>query len=117
MNYLDKEAIHVGDNRQGFMLGILIGGIVGAAAALLYAPEKGDELRGQVKQKARDARDRASELAESVKGSAEDLTAKSKGYVETKKAQVHAAVEAGRQAAAEKKAELQSPVEEPKASI
>ncbi len=31
-----------------FLAGLLIGGLVGAVAALLFAPMSGDELRGEV---------------------------------------------------------------------
>ena len=33
----------------GFMMGILLGGLVGATIALLLAPDSGEELRGQLR--------------------------------------------------------------------
>ncbi|MDO8684621.1 MAG: YtxH domain-containing protein [Armatimonadota bacterium] len=94
--------------RQSFMLGILLGGIAGAAAALLYAPQEGKQTREQIKGKALEAKERASEAVSSAKESAEKAGAKGREYVEIKTAQVREAVQAGRKAAAEKKAELQA---------
>jgi len=33
----------------GFLMGIFVGGLVGASVALLLAPESGDNLRGQLR--------------------------------------------------------------------
>jgi gas vesicle protein len=35
-----------------FLVGVLIGGMVGATFAMLFAPASGDELRGQIRQRA-----------------------------------------------------------------
>jgi gas vesicle protein len=35
-----------------FLVGITIGGLVGATFAILFAPASGDELRGQLRQRA-----------------------------------------------------------------
>ena len=42
-----------------FVGGLLLGALVGAAVGLLFAPESGEELRGQIKEKAGDCKDRA----------------------------------------------------------
>jgi gas vesicle protein len=48
------------DNAFGsFLAGILIGGLVGAAAALLLAPQSGEETRTQIREKSIEIRDRA----------------------------------------------------------
>ena len=48
------------DNSIGaFLAGILIGGLVGAAAALLLAPQSGEETREQIREKSIELRDRA----------------------------------------------------------
>ncbi|MBN2385833.1 MAG: YtxH domain-containing protein [Anaerolineales bacterium] len=36
----------------GFIIGALVGGLVGATLALLYTPESGAELRGQIRDRA-----------------------------------------------------------------
>jgi gas vesicle protein len=35
----------------GFLIGITVGGLVGSSIALLLAPEAGDELRGQLRER------------------------------------------------------------------
>ena len=35
----------------GFLIGITVGGLVGSTIALLMAPEAGDELRGQLRER------------------------------------------------------------------
>ncbi len=35
----------------GFLVGLFVGGLVGAAIALLFAPESGDSFRGKVEQR------------------------------------------------------------------
>jgi gas vesicle protein len=110
----------VADNTKGFLLGILIGGIAGAATGILCAPKSGVETREQMKKKALDAKEKATETARNVKESAEKATAKSKELVETGAARVRGAVEAGRQAAADKLSRIKPETEsggEPKASM
>ena len=56
---------------RDFVVGMLIGGMVGAAAALLLAPMAGPELRGEIKEKTGEwvetGRKKAGELIESGK--------------------------------------------------
>jgi len=47
---------------KGLVVGLLAGGVVGAIAALLYAPKSGKELRSDIKQKATDFAGEASEF-------------------------------------------------------
>ncbi|MDO8588873.1 MAG: YtxH domain-containing protein [Armatimonadota bacterium] len=105
--------------RQSFMLGMLLGGIAGAAAALLYAPQEGAQTREQVKEKARAARERAAGVVGEAKESAQKAGSRGRTLLEEKKAQVREAIEAGRKAAAEKRAELKAQLVEgePKASM
>jgi gas vesicle protein len=60
-----------------FLAGVAIGGLVGAALGLLLAPQTGDELRGQVG-----------------------------GFVDTKRAEIGDAVNEGRAAAEQARAEM-----------
>jgi gas vesicle protein len=94
------------NEKQHFLLGILVGGVAGAIAALLYAPQEGQQTREQMKQKAIDAKQRADDAVGTVKETAQKASAKTKATLDEKKAQVRGAVEAGRRAAAEKRAEL-----------
>jgi len=46
-----------------FLAGFVIGGLVGAATALILAPQSGDEMRAQLAQKSHDLRDMSAERA------------------------------------------------------
>lgn len=59
-------------------LAFLTGGIIGAAAGLLFAPRPGAETRERIKERAEGARERLRETAETVRGRAE-------GWAETGK--------------------------------
>jgi gas vesicle protein len=51
------------NEKRDFVLGMLVGSAIGAAVALLYAPQPGDLTRDMIKQKAGEAKDKAGELA------------------------------------------------------
>jgi gas vesicle protein len=52
---------------KGLFIGFIAGGIVGAIAALLYAPKSGKELRGDIKRKAGDLAEDASEYVKKAR--------------------------------------------------
>jgi gas vesicle protein len=52
---------------KGFLVGMLVGGILGAGAALLLAPMKGEETRRKIADTAKSAKGRVSDVASSVK--------------------------------------------------
>lgn len=56
----DKDS---NDGLGAFLAGILIGGLVGAATALLLAPKTGEETRELIKEKSIELKDRTSERA------------------------------------------------------
>ena len=68
-----NEAIYGNDKIQAkdFIIGALVGGIVGAAAALLLAPKAGSELRNDVAVQAVTLKEKGVELS----GTAKDKTA------------------------------------------
>jgi gas vesicle protein len=53
--------------KRDFVVGMLVGSAIGAAVALLYAPQPGDATRDMIKQKAGEAKDKAGELASTAK--------------------------------------------------
>ncbi len=59
---------HGEDNNSGeLLISFLIGGIVGAGLALLFAPYSGRKLRGKIADMAEDAGDKASGYARQVR--------------------------------------------------
>ena len=80
-------------NRAGdFMAGVLLGGVIGAALALLLAPQSGEQTREFLKEK-------SGELAERAKERMADLTARVKE-------EAGEVVASGREALREKKERL-----------
>ncbi|HEX5632235.1 MAG TPA: YtxH domain-containing protein [Gemmatimonadales bacterium] len=49
---------------SGFAMGLVLGALIGAVAALAYAPERGDVMRRKVGRKLRRAGDTAREVLE-----------------------------------------------------
>jgi gas vesicle protein len=91
-------------------LAFLLGGLTGAALALLYAPRTGEETRDLLAQKVREGEARAREAKERALAKGREVVDEASGYVEKQKQTIDqrkerfvAAVEAGRQAYKEEK--------------
>jgi gas vesicle protein len=54
-----------------FLTGFFLGGLVGAALALLYAPQSGEETRTYIKEKGIEIKDKVNETAEETRARAE----------------------------------------------
>ncbi len=122
---------------RDFLIGVLVGSAIGAAAALLYAPQSGAETRGMIKDRATEAYEKTGELAQTakaktteiagqVRAKTEDLTNQArtkvdelrtqavelgdrvKGVAATQREAVLAAVDAGKQAYTDRSSTLQS---------
>lgn len=52
---------------KGFFIGVLVGGALGAAAALLFAPMEGVETRRKIADTSRSAKDKVTKTAANVK--------------------------------------------------
>lgn len=63
----------------GFLMGIFVGGLVGAVLALLLAPESGENLRGQL-------RDRGQNFLNDVRHSADARRIELRGRLESLRA-------------------------------
>lgn len=58
---------------RDFLIGILIGAVVGAGVGLLYAPKPGQEMRTQLIDTSKHAAGRISKVAASVAGMAGEV--------------------------------------------
>lgn len=122
-----------------FLVGVVVGGAIGAAAALMYAPQPGEATRTRLRESATEARERTAALAEQTRGRASEvvhtaqsrlsevgdqvrskadglsqqahqIAGRSRDLVERQREAVSAAVDAGRQAYTARQTELQSGV-------
>jgi gas vesicle protein len=87
-------------------LSFLLGGIVGAAVALLLAPESGRDTRHKIKEFAGDMKDKVRDYTDNVKGKFTSTVEKGKDFYEEKKSSITKAVEAGREAYEKEKERL-----------
>jgi gas vesicle protein len=58
-----------GESSTKFFAGLMLGAVVGAAVALLYAPQSGSETRRIVKEKASAIKEKASKIVSKIRGS------------------------------------------------
>jgi gas vesicle protein len=86
MNNYDYESRQVQEMTgatKHILTGIVVGGLIGAAAMMLLAPRSGEEMRAEIKDKAMDLRDRTTEgvkdRVSQVVSSAEHLKSGLKG--------------------------------------
>jgi gas vesicle protein len=61
------------NDRGHFLLGVLIGGVLGGLAALLYAPKTGKELRAEIREKGLEAFEEAKHAYSDVKSKAKAI--------------------------------------------
>lgn len=97
-------------NASSVILSFLLGGLTGAALAILFAPRSGRETRELLGEKlregaerGRDLRDRAVAKGREAVEEAADYVSKGKEGVERRRDRLAAAIEAGRQAYREEK--------------
>jgi gas vesicle protein len=98
---------------SGIILSFIVGGLTGAALAILFAPRSGKETREFLGDKfregadrTRDMKDRASARGREILDDASDYVSKQRETLDRKKDRLTAAVEAGRQAYREEKEKM-----------
>ncbi|MBL8063932.1 MAG: YtxH domain-containing protein [Anaerolineales bacterium] len=70
------------DEFGAFLVGFIVGGLTGAVAALLFAPQSGEETRALIRDKSIELRDRASHSAEEALARAEAAAAEARQRAE-----------------------------------
>jgi len=61
-----------------FLVGFVVGGVAGAVAALLLAPQSGEETRTLIRDKSIELRDKASQQADIVASRANEVAAEAR---------------------------------------
>jgi gas vesicle protein len=70
------------DEFGAFLIGFIVGGLTGAVAALLMAPQSGEETRTVIKEKAIELKDRASQNLDEAYAQAEAAAAEARARFE-----------------------------------
>lgn len=93
-----------GGNPAGVILSFLLGGLTGAALAILFAPRSGKETRERLEERLRESAERGKDLKQKVVGRGREILDEASDYVEKqreslerRKERLAAAVDAGRQ--------------------
>lgn len=66
------------DEFGAFLVGFIVGGLTGAVAALLFAPQSGEETRALIRDKSIELRDKAQVTAEEALAKAEAAAAEAR---------------------------------------
>ena len=123
----DDEPYIVIEKHSGDVGNLLLGVLIGAGVALLFAPRSGQETRREIRRKARQAGDAVKGVAEEVTGQVvesfegakarvEEQIDSARSAIESKKRQVSRAMEAGREAAQQAREDLERRLAETKAA-
>lgn len=98
---------------SGIILSFLLGGLTGAALAILFAPRSGKETRELLGEKFREGADKGREVRDKVVGKGREILDQASEYVEkqregitSRKERLATAIEAGRQAYREEKEKM-----------
>ena len=107
-----KEEIVMSEERgysgAAVALGFILGGVLGASLALLFAPESGRRTRERLRDLAADVRDKTVDMSEELRDKAEDAIERGREVLGEKKSVISAAVQAGREAMQRERERLSS---------
>jgi len=94
---------------SALVLSFILGGVVGAALAILYAPWEGRQTRGRIRDLAEDVKEKTTTLSGDWKEKASGFIEKGKEFVEQKRSALSTAFDAGLEAMKKEKEDLQNP--------
>lgn len=97
---------------HGFVLGIMVGVIAGAAAATLFAPTSGEEMRQRIADEASPIRGHSEQAGSDEAATQESPVDRMRSMLARVRTRVQEATEEGQQAAQEAEAEGQAHYEE-----
>jgi gas vesicle protein len=123
----DDQPYIVIERHSGGVGNLLLGVLIGAGVALLFAPRSGEETRTEIRRRARGAGKSAKSVAEGVthqvvdtfegaRARVEEQIESARVAIEAKKQQVQRAMDAGREAAQQARSELEARLAETKAA-
>jgi len=86
------------DNKKDTLLAFILGGVIGAAIGILYAPKSGRETRYNLKRMGEEFADTVSEFGEDIKEAGRKVYADGREKVLSGKDKINEAFEAGKKA-------------------
>ncbi|HEY6546461.1 MAG TPA: YtxH domain-containing protein [Vicinamibacteria bacterium] len=102
-----------GSSASGVILSFILGGLTGAALAILFAPRSGEETREMLGERIRDGADKGRRVRDRAVARGREMLDDAAGYVENqrenldkRRERLSAAVEAGRQAFRDEKEKM-----------
>jgi gas vesicle protein len=96
-----------------FLAGFVVGALVGAAVAFLFAPQSGEETRTLIREKGIELREQADEMSLEARRRAEQLQSQTRERASGIQAQLRQSIDEGRSAGKRSKEELLTTLEEP----
>jgi gas vesicle protein len=93
-------------NAPVILLAFLLGGVVGAGLALLFAPLSGRETRERIKDLVEEVKEKADGAVEEIRDKVKETLDLGKKALEEKKSMVSAAFEAGKEAMGKEREKL-----------
>jgi gas vesicle protein len=126
-HYEHEEPYVVIEKHSGGVSDFVLGALIGAGVALLFAPRSGRETRADIGRRARAAQDRVRDVAggvtdqvvdsfEGARTRIEEQIESARSAIVAKKEQVSRAMEAGREAAHQARTDLERRLAETKAA-
>ena len=94
------------DDVKVALLSFVVGGVVGAGIALLFAPQSGRETREKIKDLAGEAKDKIRSVADDAKEKIQDTYRHTRNMVGERKVMLATAIDAGKKAMEEEKHRL-----------
>jgi gas vesicle protein len=102
-----------GGNTSGVILSFLLGGLTGAALAILFAPRSGRETRELLGERLKEGAERGREFRDQVTAKGREMVDEASGFIdkgretaERRRDRLAAAIEAGRQAYRDEKEKM-----------
>lgn len=86
------------NNSGDVILAFLLGGLIGAAVGILYAPKSGKETRAKLKDLSDDLTEKFENLGDEIKSKAENIMPEVKEKIFSQKQKIEAAFDAGKKA-------------------
>ena len=96
------ENQRVGCSGQAVLFAFVSGAIAGAIAGILFAPKSGAETRRELREYARRTEDEVNEKAKEARAALDEVLERGKHFVAERRADVEAAVKAGKEAIKER---------------